>query len=300
MWSKIMKKLIIFFALMLSMLFAGIQLTQEATAATVTVWTSGESVTRVNTIGKNLLTKNKLPNNIKFVVQESDDVNAFANAEGEVWVFTGLLKFVTNDNELAAVIAHEIGHIVNHHVAKQSTASAIGGTLIANSGLSSSAQKLANTAATVSILKLSRVEEYEADITGVDLLVNAGYNPLGMVSLLNSLNAGGSTSDFLSTHPAGDKRTMNAWDYLCYTYPAKAKVAYNNVSFKAFMEYAKPIVDARNADAKKLAKFNKAQAKLKTKRVAKMKKYQTANGASAWDKGMATFNTLKAVNDLVK
>ena len=282
--------------LLLAIAFLALQ-TTFVSAATVTVWTSGPNFDKVNRIGKNLLTKNKLPNNIKFIVQESDDVNAFANVEGEVWVFTGLLKFVTNDDELAAVIAHEIGHIVNHHVTKQNTLGSLGATAIANSGLSTNAQKMANTAATVGMLKMSRTDEYEADITGADLMTKAGYNPLGMVSMLNSLNAGGTTSDFLSTHPAGDKRTMNVWDYLNYTYPAKTKVAYSNASFKAFMEYAKPIVDARNKDAKKLAKFNKAQQKLQTKRIAKMEKYQKANGTSAWDK---SFNTIRAVNSLTK
>lgn len=285
-----MKKLLTFLAIA----FLAMQLS-IAKAATVTVWTSGPSVTKVNTIGKNLLTKNGLPNNIKFVVQESDDVNAFANVDGEVWVFTGLLKFVTNDNELAAVIAHEIGHIVNHHVTRQNTINTVGATALANSGLSSNAQKWADTAATVGMLKMSRTDEYEADITGTDLMIKAGYNPLGMVSMLNSLNAGGTTSDFLSTHPAGDKRTMNVWNYLSYTYPAKTKVAYNNESYKKFSEYAKPIVDARNADSKKLAKFNKEQKKLQDKRIAKMEKYQKANGTSAWDK---SFNAIQTINSL--
>ncbi len=285
-----MKKILAFVAIA----FFALQLS-FANAETTTVWTSGPNFERVNTIGKNILTKNKLPNNIKFVVQESEDINAFANVEGEVWVFTGLLKFVTNDDELAGVIAHEIGHIINHHVAKQNTVNTLGGTFLASLGLSPKAQTVANTAASIGLLKMSRTDEYEADITGTDLMINAGYNPLGMISMLNSLNAGGTTVDFVSTHPAGDKRTMNVWDYLNYTFPAKTKVTYNNVSFKQFMEYAQPIVSARNADPKKLAKFNKAQKKLQDKRVKKMQKYQKANGLNAWDMGL---NTIQIINSL--
>jgi len=291
-----MKKLLTFlFGSFLSMMLFGQTIAKAAD--TYTVWTSGANVTKVNTIGKNLLTKSKLPNNIKFVVAESDEVNAFANVDGEVWVFTGLLKFVTDDNELAAVIAHEIGHIVNNHVTRQNTINTIAATAIANSNLSTSKQELANTAANVSFLKMSRTDEYEADLSGIDMMVNAGYNPLGMISLLNSLNAGGSTIDILSTHPAGDKRTMYSYNYLCYTYPAKAKVTYNNASYKTFMEYASPIVEARAKDSKKTTKFNKEQEKLKTKRIAKMEKYQKASGTSVWDK---SFNTIKMINSFTQ
>ncbi len=284
-----MKKVLAF---LVSALFAF-----QMQAGAATVWTSATSVAKVNTIGTNLLTKNKLPTKIKFVVEDTDDINAFANVDGEVHVFTGLLKFVSDDNELAGVIAHEIGHILNHHVTKQNTVNSITSVAIANSGLSGSAQTLANSGANMGLLKMSRTDEYEADISAVDLLVNAGYNPLGMVSMLNSLNAGGTSVDILSTHPAGDKRTMSVYNYICYRYPAKAKVAYNNASYKAFLTYAKPIVDARNANPKALAKFNKEQEKLQKKRIAKMEKYQKANGTSAWDK---SFTTIRTINSLTQ
>jgi predicted Zn-dependent protease len=258
-------------------------------------WTTATGIAKVNTIGYNLLLKNKLPDKIVFKVEEVDEVNAFANTKGEIHVYTGLLKFVSDDQELAAVISHEIGHIVNHHGAKQNTIASVGSALISVSGLSQGAQDTANIAGSVSLLKLSRTDEYEADITGIDLLVKAGYNPLAMISLLNSLNAGGNTVDFLSTHPTGDKRTMNAYNYLFYAYPTQAKAAYNNASYEAFLAYAQPVVEKRNANEKALAKFNKQQKKLQGKRVKKMAKYQKQYGTSAWDKA---FITIKVINAL--
>ena len=89
---------------------------------------------------------------------------------------------------------------------------------------------MTNTANNLTMLKMSRTEEYEADITGVDLMTKAGYNPLAMVSVLYKI--GGCYKDFTSTHPSGDKRTMYIYDYITYTYPDKAKLGYTTDSYK--------------------------------------------------------------------
>lgn len=270
---------------------AGLLFTVSPVMAAQTNWTSKANVERVNRIGKALLAKNNLPTKITFKVIETDEVNAFANADKEIYVYTGLLKFVNNDAELAGVIAHEIGHIVNHHVAKQNVVNTVTSTAIYNVNLDARLKAGMNTANNLTMLKMSRTEEYEADITGVDLMTKAGYNPLAMVSVLFKI--GGSYADFTSTHPSGDKRTMYIYDYITYTYPAKAKLNYDTDSYKKFMMFAKPIVDERNADPKKLAKFNKEQAKLQQKRIAKLEKYKNAKDSNAWDK---SFNVIRAIS----
>jgi len=266
----------------------GVQLTASAAD---TNWTSKANVDRVNRIGKALLAQNSLPTKIDFKVIETDEVNAFANANNEICVYTGLLKFVNNDDELAGIISHEIGHIVNHHVAKQSIIATLTSTAIAGANIDARLKLGAKAANKLTMLKMSRTEEYEADITGVDLMTKAGYNPLAMVSVLFKI--GGCYKDFISTHPSGDKRTMYIYDYITYTYPEKAKLTYNTDSYEKFMLYAEPIVEARNSNPKKLAAFKKEQEKLKTKRAAKMKKYKNTKGLSGWDK---SFNVLRAIS----
>lgn len=277
-----MKKiLVLFFALIFGI--------HSANAATD--WTQKANVDRVNRIGKALLSKNNLPTKIEFKVIETDEVNAFANADKQICVYTGLLKFVNNDSELAAVIAHEIGHIVNHHVAKQNVVGTVTATAIANANIDPRLKAGANTANNLTMLKMSRTEEYEADITGADLMTKAGYNPLAMVSVLYKI--GGCYKDFTSTHPSGDKRTMYIYDYITYTYPAKVKAGYNTDSYKKFMAYAGPIIKERNSNPKKLAAFNKSQEKLKVKRAAKLEKYKTAKDSNGWDK---SFNVIRAIS----
>lgn len=277
-----------FLTLMLAM-FVSMQLSVFAASANAN-WTSKANVDRVNRIGKALLAKNNLPTKINFKVIETDEVNAFANADKDICVYTGLLKFVNNDAELAGVIAHEIGHIVNNHVAKQNVVGTVAATAIYNSNMSAGMKLAANSANNLTMLKMSRTEEYEADITGVDLMTKAGYNPLAMVSVLYKI--GGCYKDFVSTHPSGDKRTMYIYDYITYTYPDKAKLGYTTDSYKKFMAYAEPIVKERNANPKKLAAFNKNQEKLKAKRIAKLEKYKTAKDSNGWDKSMTVIRML--------
>lgn len=279
-----MKKII---GIFMAVVFA---LQLSANAATTTNWTTKANVQRVNTIGQKLLVKNNLPTKITFKVMETDEINAFANADKEIYVFTGLLKFVDSDDELAAVIAHEIGHIVNNHVAKQNVINTMTSTAIYNANIDARLKVGANIANNMTMLKMSRTDEYEADITGTDLITKAGYNPLAMVSLLNKIS--GNYVDLISTHPSGDKRTMNVFDYITYTYPAKAKLGYNSASYKSFMNFAAPILKERNENPKKLAAFNKEQKKLQEKRATKLVKYQTAKDNNGWDKSFNVIRTL--------
>ena len=271
-------------------LFIAFVLGVQLSANAATDWTNKANVARVNNIGKALLAKNNLPTKIEFKVIQTDEVNAFANADKQIYVYTGLLKFVNNDAELAGVIAHEIGHIVNNHVAKQNVVNTVTSTAIYNANIDYRLKAGMNTANNLTMLKMSRSEEYEADITGVDLMTKAGYNPLAMVSVLFKI--GGSYKVFKSTHPSGDKRTMYIYDYITYTYPDKAKLGYNTDSYKKFMLYAEPIVKERNSNPKKIAAFNKEQEKLKAKRLAKLEKYKNAKDSNGWDK---SFNAIRAI-----
>lgn len=279
-----MKKL--YGLLMVFLLFALPVLSAEKTE-----WTTQTGLARVEKIGKTLLTKNSLPTQVNFTVVETDEINAFASGENEICVYTGLLKFVEDDAELAGVIAHEMGHILNNHVAKQSIITSITSHMISNANIEDKYKTGLAIAHNLSLKKMSRTDEYEADITGVDLMTKAGYNPLAMVSVLYKIS--GKYIDIIQTHPSGDKRTMYIYDYITYTYPAKLKLSYTSDSYKQFLNYATPIVQKRNASQAKMDKFNKEQAKLKEKRLAKMEKYKNKNQYNGWQN---SYNLLKALS----
>ena len=128
--------------------------------------------------------------------------------------------------------------------------------------------------------KTSLNDNKSADITGSDLMIQAGYNPLAMVVLVTKMP--GSSMEILRGIPSNSERAMNVYDYLTYNYPSKVKVGYGCKEYTAFLNYANPIVEERNASAKKLAKFNKQQEKNKAERIKNISQYKST-GTSSWD-----------------
>ena len=152
------------------------------------------------------------------VIDEPDTINAFCMAGGRMAVYTGLLKAVQpTDDELAEVMGHEIGHAIANHSAEKMSMALAGqlGVLAATSALDTPrSQQLgaqAGMAAVNAIVLLpnSRLAESEADRIGIELAARAGYRPEAAVSLWQKMLAhtgGKGGSDFLSTHPAPEKR----------------------------------------------------------------------------------------------
>jgi predicted Zn-dependent protease len=140
--------------------------------------------------------------------------NAFALPGGKVGVNTGLFAVARNQDQLAAVIAHEIGHVVeNHHderITRQMGAAGavqLLGALAGNYG-QAAAQGGSVLAQAGFLLPGSRAQETEADVVGQRLMANAGYDPRAAVALWqNMIAAGGNRPpQWLSTHPDPQSR----------------------------------------------------------------------------------------------
>lgn len=143
-----------------------------------------------------------------------DEPNAFALPGGKVGVNSGLFAVARNQDQLAAVIAHEIGHVVeNHHderITRQMGAAGavqLLGSLAGNYG-QAAAQGGSVLAQTGFLLPGSRAQETEADVVGQRLMASAGYDPRGAVALWqNMIAAGGNRPpQWLSTHPNPQSR----------------------------------------------------------------------------------------------
>ena len=163
----------------------------------------------IESVGKRLLNgvrKEEFP--YTFQVVQDDSINAFAIPGGHTYVNTGLIKAAESETELAAVIAHEINHVVARHSTRQMTQqygySLIASLLLGNQG------ELAKIAADMfgkaGSMYYSREMESQADFLGVETMYKAGYNPEGMVTFFRKLAAAGEKdpgklAKFFSSHP---------------------------------------------------------------------------------------------------
>ena len=249
---------------------------------------SDENTEAINRVGHKILKANNLPEDITFHFSEEDHVNAYANIDKEVYVYKGLMKLIEKEDELAGVIGHEIGHICNKHIEKQTLfGAAISGISALTSKILNAPviSKIADGLGVLSMLKVSRSAEYEADLTGADLMINAGYDPKGMLSLLNKISQ--NYIDIIQTHPSGDKRLTNLYDYIAYNYPDKVQDSYPTESYKKFEVFINGVIAERQADPKKMADYEKKQAKLREERIKRAERIE--KGSTGWD---AAFNVL--------
>lgn len=246
---------------------------------------------RIPVVGKQMLNKNNLPSSTKFVVTETDIVNSSYNTNNEIYVPKAELGYTGNDNEVAAIIAQQLGVIINANAAKKKLVSNITSAL-AGGFMDTSLEKSALIANELTLNNMSEKDQMNADVTGVDLMIQAGYNPLAMIVVLGKMP--GSTVDILKSQPNNFKRTMYIYDYLSYNYPSKVKAGYNCKEYKNFVAYIQPTIDERNSNKSKLAKFNKQQAKLKKERAKQIAKYKATGGLNGWD---ASYTILKNLSE---
>lgn len=244
---------------------------------------------RVSPVGAKLVEKNKLPKNLTFKVVNGEAGNSNATTTNIIYVSSTDLTYAGNDNEVAAVVSNELGHIINGQATKTKlrdfAKTAINNSLSQDNVITSAANSeyLAS--------KTSLKDNKEADVTGTDLMIQAGYNPLAMVVLVTKMP--GSNLEILQGKPANSERAMNVYDYLTYNYPAKVKAGYGCQEYKKFLAYADPIVKERNSNKKKLEKFTKEQEKNKALRAKNLAQYK-ATGLSGWD---TTYEVLKSLSE---
>jgi predicted Zn-dependent protease len=150
-----------------------------------------------------------------FKVLDTKEVNAVSLPGGPVYVFRGLMEQVGDDKDmLAAVLAHEVAHIVARHAAKQ-ISSGILADLVISLGTRGNTQKLANVATSLVMLQYSRDDEYDADRRAVLYTHAAGYDPEGLVRFFEKLQKlekspmKGLLAN-LRTHPLTENRILRA------------------------------------------------------------------------------------------
>ena len=157
-----------------------------------------------------------LPETWEIVLFDNDTPNAFAVAGGKIGVHEGLLSVATSDDQLAAVIGHEIAHVLARHgnerltqeLGIQATLMLIGLFSEGDADMETLLQALGLGAHLGIALPFSRAHEEEADLMGLELMASAGFDPRESTTLWRNMAkaGGGQPLEFLSTHPNHDSR----------------------------------------------------------------------------------------------
>lgn len=241
---------------------------------------SYNAASKVSTIGEALLTKNGITTKVKFEVTSKEVDNSTFAQDRTVSISSEDLKYALNDNETAAVIANELGHIITGHASKDRFISSIAGTsneTTSNDPANSVVQNYTSTK-----------KEKEADVVAVNLMANAGYNPLAAIVVLTRQTQ--TYWNAIMGKPANADRAMNIYDYTGYAYPAKLKAGYSCNEYKNFLEYANTILAQRKENKKLQKKSEKELAKYRKNSVSQVAKFKTRGAMSGWDAAYGILN----------
>jgi predicted Zn-dependent protease len=161
-------------------------------------------------------------------VFEDEAINAFAMPGGKIGVFTGIFKVATNQDELGAVLGHEVAHVTRDHsleranrtMITQNTAIIGSEVLDASTGVETT-DLMVMGADLVFLKPYGRGQESEADLVGLKYMADAGFDPRASIALWTNMGkeSPAGPPQWLSTHPSGDTRISELAGEMTETLP---------------------------------------------------------------------------------
>ncbi len=164
------------------------------------------------------------------LLSDPKTINAFALPGGQVFITQALYSRLQNEAELAGVLGHEIGHVIERHSAQQMATGQLGQLLTLAVGVGASggddggrkAQMAAAMANQMATLRFSRGDETQADEIGLKYMAEAGYDPqqmLEVMKILKEASGGSNQPEFLQTHPLPETRLEDIQRQIKRNYP---------------------------------------------------------------------------------
>lgn len=165
------------------------------------------------------------------VLFESEQINAFALPGGKIGVYTGILEVAETQDQLAAIMGHEVAHVIaNHSNERLSSSQAASATqqlasvLLGGQDESTKGYVMAGLGIGLQygvLMPYGRAHEKEADIIGQELMAKSGFEPSAAVDLWHNMAAaaGSAPPEFMSTHPSSETRIKKLTEHLKVTQP---------------------------------------------------------------------------------
>jgi predicted Zn-dependent protease len=155
------------------------------------------------------------------LLADRETINAFALPGGQVFITLGLLNKLQNEAQLAGVIGHEIGHVIERHSAQQMAKNQLGQSLLVAVAAGTEQERrsimLAQVVNQMIQLRYGRKDESQADLWGLKLMEKAGYNPFAMIEVMKILkeaSGGGRGIELFQSHPNPELRMEQIKAYL--------------------------------------------------------------------------------------
>jgi beta-barrel assembly-enhancing protease len=230
----------------------------------------------VNRIGQNLVRNSdaQVPFTIKVI--DSDVVNAMALPGGFFYVNSGLILAADEEAEVADVMAHEIAHVAACHIARQMSRAQLAQLMtipliFVGGGIGYGAYEAAGPTAMLTLLKFQRGFEAEADYLGVQYAYRAGYDPSGLISMFEKLQAlekkkPGTLSKTFDSHPQTPDRIEKTQEEIRKILPAKQEYIVTTSEFDevkarlAAIENKHKIIDEKDANKPSLRRTSNTDA----------------------------------------
>jgi len=183
----------------------------------------------VRAIGERLVSQSvaaKSPYKFSFhVLGDPRTVNAFALPGGPIFITEGLLRLLRSEAEVAAVLGHEIGHVIGRHasarLAKEQLTQGLVGAVAVGSGDYSTVQ-ISQLVGGMINMKYGRDDELQSDALGIRIIAEAGYDPRAMLGVMEVLAAASRNKrqpEILSTHPAPENRAARVQAEISRRFP---------------------------------------------------------------------------------
>ena len=244
---------------------------------------------KVNPVGKMILKKNSLPSLINFEIIDGIGDNKYSDSTNIVQINICDLIYTKNEDEVAYIIARELGDIINNKINNEEEYYSFWKRFKnSNNRINKKTITIRSEyKGTPVVIKSADNYNNKAEMLGIDLMVNSGYNPLASIAVLTKMPDSG--FEIFDEKIDNFDKALFIYNYLAINYPSKVKVGYNSAEYENFLKYIE-----QKYDRKKLEELLTKQKATTLQRRKQLEKYRTSKEFLDWG---ITYELLQSITE---